>query len=405
MSTHKKNRNQQNQDDEDHPVDLTYCFQCGIILADEIKKVEYIGQYTVSNSKSAMSKMIGQQIDNKLKNQQELEKKFQELIMEKSSKIDLVEEEDIKKLNQKIAECALELKDSTNNICKTLAENPDIPKNLLKAKEDRDLIIKDLMEFQGDFINGKFEKYNQVIERIQRNEINIDQKRKREMELFKQLKTLNEKLTKEEAEFNKEQNEMNQTLISKKRLLAKTKNEEKTFEDYQKNYISALFKLHKSNFEDKETKLKKNIEDKRKEKERIADLNQYVRSYLVEQGEKYKKEKDVWNEITAKDVAKIEGISKDLSTHNTELRDTIASLTKKIKNYRDANNHLEEVAEELNYTNFYRIHTTDVVFPPINPNKIPEQQGAQPGQPGQPAQAPGQPGDAQNNVVPPVVNA
>ena len=49
-----------------------------------------------------MSKMIGSQIDIKLKNQQELEKIFDDLIIEKTSKVALVEEDDINKLNAEI---------------------------------------------------------------------------------------------------------------------------------------------------------------------------------------------------------------------------------------------------------------------------------------------------------------
>ena len=47
-------------------MDLTFCFQSQVILQEELKKIEYIGTYTVSNSKGAMSKMIGSQIYNKL---------------------------------------------------------------------------------------------------------------------------------------------------------------------------------------------------------------------------------------------------------------------------------------------------------------------------------------------------
>ena len=43
--------------------------------------------------------MIGSQIDMKLKNQQELEKIFDDLIIEKKLKVPLVEEETINKLN------------------------------------------------------------------------------------------------------------------------------------------------------------------------------------------------------------------------------------------------------------------------------------------------------------------
>ena len=54
--------------------------------------------------------MIGSQIDNKLRNQQELEKIFDDLIIEKTSKVALVEEEDINKLNAEINKYEEELK-------------------------------------------------------------------------------------------------------------------------------------------------------------------------------------------------------------------------------------------------------------------------------------------------------
>ena len=91
--------------------------------------------------------MIGIQIDNKLKKQQEFEKKFQSLISEKAQKVNLIEEDEINRLNKEINICAEELKSSTNDICKTLEENPDIPKNLIKAKRDQKIMINDLKKF------------------------------------------------------------------------------------------------------------------------------------------------------------------------------------------------------------------------------------------------------------------
>ena len=62
MSQNQKRKKQDDQDQIELPVDLTYCFQSNIILNEMIKKLEYIGTYTVSNCKGAMSKMIGSQI-------------------------------------------------------------------------------------------------------------------------------------------------------------------------------------------------------------------------------------------------------------------------------------------------------------------------------------------------------
>ena len=85
-----KNRNKDDKDQEELPMDLTFCFQADIILNEALKKAEYIGAFTTSNSKNAMSKVIGNQIYNKLKKQEEYEKVFQNLIAEKAKKINLI---------------------------------------------------------------------------------------------------------------------------------------------------------------------------------------------------------------------------------------------------------------------------------------------------------------------------
>ena len=137
-----KNRNKDDKDQEELPMDLTFCFQANIILNEALKKAEYIGAFTTSNSKNAMSKVIGAQIYNKLKKQEEFEKVFQSLIAEKGQKVNLIEEDEINRLNEEIKKCAENLKISTNDISKTLMEMPDIPKNLLKAKRDQKIFYQ-----------------------------------------------------------------------------------------------------------------------------------------------------------------------------------------------------------------------------------------------------------------------
>ena len=243
-----KNRNKDDKDQEELPVDLTFCFQANIILNEAMKKAEYIGAFTTSNSKNAMSKVIGNQIYNKLKKQEEFEKVFQNLIAEKAKKINLIQEEEINKLNDEIKACAENLKISTNDISKTLMEMPDIPKNLLKAKRDQKIMINDLKKFQSDFVIGKLNNFEKIITSYINQRINIDDLHKEEMKFFRQLKALNENLSKEEANYNKDQLEMNHSLLRWKKMLAKTKLEENIFFQYEENHIKALSALHESNF-------------------------------------------------------------------------------------------------------------------------------------------------------------
>ena len=366
-----KYKNKDDKELEDKPVDLTFCFQAGIILNEALKKAEYIGAFTVSNSKSAMSKMIGIQIDNKLKKQQEFEKKFQNLISEKAKKINLIQEEEINKLNEEIKLCAEELKSSTNDICKTLSENPDIPKNLIKAKRDQKIMINDLKKFQGDFVIGKLNNFNQLIDSYKSQRINIDDLRRKEMDYFKELKVLNENLSKEEADYNKDQIEMNQSLLRMKKLLAKTKLEENIFYQYEENHIKALSALHESNFREEEKKMRREIEEKEKEKEKTTKLNTFVFEYLKEQKKFYEMQRAFWEKKKTEKSDENGKLREKLQDKNTKTKNMIEQLTKDIQNYRMANDHLMEVASQLNYTNFNTIHGPDVKLPPID--KVPEQ--------------------------------
>lgn len=366
-----KNKNKDDKELEDLPVDLTFCFQAGIILNECLKKAEYIGAYTVSNSKSAMSKMIGIQIDNKLKKQQEFKKKFQNLIAEKAQKINLIQEEEINKLNEEINICAEELKSSTNDICKTLSENPDIPKNLIKAKRDQKIMINDLKKFQGDFVIGKLNNFEEIINSYISQRINIDDLRKEEMKFFKQLKVLNENLSKEEADYNKDQLEMNQSLLRMKKLLAKTKLEENIFYQYEENHIKALSALHESNFKEEENKMRREIEEKEKEREKITKLNTFVNEYLKDQKKYYEMQRALWEKKKTEKGDENGKLREKLQDKNTKTKNMIEQLTKDIQNYRMANDHLMDVASQLNYTNFNTIHGPDVKLPPID--KVPEQ--------------------------------
>jgi hypothetical protein len=366
-----KNKNKDDKELEDLPVDLTFCYQAGIILNECLKKAEYIGAYTVSNSKSAMSKMIGIQIDNKMKKQQEFKIKFENLISEKAKKINLIQEEEINKLNEEINICAEELKSSTNDICKTLSENPDIPKNLIKAKRDQKIMINDLKKFQGDFVIGKLNNFEEIINSYISQRINIDDLRKEEMEFFRKLKVLNENLSKEEADYNKDQLEMNQSLLRMKKLLAKTKLEENIFYQYEENHIKALSALHESNFKEEENKMRREIEEKEKEREKITKLNTFVNEYLKDQKKYYEMQRALWEKKKTEKGDENGKLREKLQDKNTKTKNMIEQLTKDIQNYRMANDHLMDVASQLNYTNFNTIHGPDVKLPPID--KVPEQ--------------------------------
>lgn len=120
-------------------------------------------KFTSSNSANAMSKSIGQQIDKLIEHQSKLEKDFDNLIQEKTKLIDLVDQDKINVLITKIKGVAMELKKSTNDICKSLSENPDIPANLKKAKDEKEMLKNKLTLIKNDLYAGSLNYFNGLV--------------------------------------------------------------------------------------------------------------------------------------------------------------------------------------------------------------------------------------------------
>ena len=248
---------------------------------------------------------------------------------------------------------------------------PDFSKNLLKAKRDQKIMINDFKKFQGDFVIGKLNNFEKIITSYINQRINIDDLHKEEMKFFKQLKVLNENLSKEEANYNKDQLEMNHSLLRMKKNLAKTRLEEQIFKQYEKNHIKALSALHESNFKEEESKLKREIDEKEKEKTKISKLNSFVNEYLKDQKKFYEMQRSLWDKKKTEKSEENAKLREKLQEKNLKTKNMIEQLTKDIQNYRLANDHLMNVASELNYTNFNTIHGPDVKLPTIE--KVPEQ--------------------------------
>ena len=237
------NQKDKQKEENDKPSnDLVFCYEAIVTLNEMNDKLDYIGKYTSSHSAGVMSKSIGQQIENLMKKQQELEKNFEYLIKDKTKKVQLIEEEKINDLTKQIEFTADALRKSTNNICKSLAENPDIPKNLRKAISNKENFKDKFILIKNQLVDGSFELFKQMIDNIKKNSINIQEKRNIEMNLFFKVRKLNEDLASEEAEYVQDVKKLNHRLEIEKKELAKAKMEEKILSEYRVRFIYYLIR-------------------------------------------------------------------------------------------------------------------------------------------------------------------
>ena len=117
--------------------------------------------------------------------------------------------------------------------------------------------------------------------------------------------------------------------------------------------------------------MRKEIEEKEKEKAKISKLNSFVNEYLKEQKKYYELQRSLWDKKKTEKGEENTKLREKLQEKNRKTSDMIEQITKDIQNYRLANDHLMDAAKELNYTNFNTIHGPDVKLPTID--KVPEQ--------------------------------
>ena len=82
-------------------------------------------------------------------------------------------------------------------------------------------------------------------------------------------------------------------------------------------------------------------------------------------------QRSLWDKKKTEKSEENAKLREKLQEKNLKTKNMIEQLTKDIQNYRLANDHLMNVASELNYTNFNTIHGPDVKLPTIE--KVPEQ--------------------------------
>jgi hypothetical protein len=78
-----------------------------------------------------LSKFIGEEISRTMREQTELEKRYERLIEQRSSMKGMVNKSKYKAVQEEIQEVSRALRESTNNLVRSLKENPNVSGNMM----------------------------------------------------------------------------------------------------------------------------------------------------------------------------------------------------------------------------------------------------------------------------------
>jgi hypothetical protein len=186
--------------------EISYCESERIIaiLEDGVEKLSFLGSLTtdVLQHRDELSKFIGEEIQRTMNEQSALEQRYEQLIEQRAAMKGTHNKAKYKEVQDEIQDISRALRESTNNLVRSLKENPNVSGNLIKVQRHRtelhDLLLRVIQEFRD---RGTYHTIVYTVDEDNAARIKFEQLKAREKSLREAVEKLQQKLSEEQHMF------------------------------------------------------------------------------------------------------------------------------------------------------------------------------------------------------------
>lgn len=171
------------------------------IIEDAAEKLHFLDSITpdVLQHRDELSKFIGDEIERTMSEQRALESRYEELIEQRAAMKGTHNKSRYKEIQDEIQDVSRALRESTNNLVRSLKENPNVSGNLIKVQRHRtelhDLLLRVIQEFRD---RGTYYTVTYTVDEENTAKIKFEQLKAREKSLRETVEKLQEKLAEEQ---------------------------------------------------------------------------------------------------------------------------------------------------------------------------------------------------------------
>lgn len=229
-----------------------------------------------------LSKFIGDEISRTLVEQKNLERRYEQLIEQRSSMKGMVNKNKYKEVQEEIQDVSRALRESTNNLVRSLKENPNISGNLIKVQRDRtelnDILLRCIQELRD---RGNYQTVTHKVDEENSSRIRFQQLKSREKGLREAVAKLQETLNEEQRIFQHTTSEQKQAILQLKEELMAVKGSTTTDARFRKKEslasVSAIWREYKH----KEQKLEQRLKELESRLHTENVVNNETREFLT----------------------------------------------------------------------------------------------------------------------------
>lgn len=259
----------------------------------------------------------------------------------------MVSKSKYKEVQEEIHDVSRALRESTNNLVRSLKENPNISGNLIKVQRDRtelnDILIRCTQEIRD---RGRYQTITQKVDEENNSKIRLQQLKSREKGLREIVAKLQETLSEEQKAFQLTTTEQKQAILQLKEELLSVKGSTSTDAKFRRKESLATVSAIWRDYKHKEHRLeikRKELEDKLQTESVVSNK---TKDFLMRKHAELTERVAQWEAKYEAEMAEIEQETATVNAKREALLDKLHALQGRME--RETNlQQAEAVAKQL----------------------------------------------------------
>jgi len=304
------------------------------ILEDTTEKLKFLDSITpdILQHRDELSKFIGDEIARTLQEQKNLEQRYEELIAHRASMKGMANKNKYKEVQEEIQDVSRALRESTNNLLRSLKENPNISGNLIKVQRDRtefnDILLRCTQELRD---RGSYQTITHKVDEENNSRIKFQQLKTREKALRETVSKLQVTLNEEQKMFHYSTNEQKQAILELKEELVSVKGSTSIDARFRRKEslasVSAVWRENKHRENKLEMRVKQ-LEDKLRTEEVV---NGETKDFLIRKKIALEKSLEEWTDKYDREVSSVDNETESLIKKRNNLLERLGALQERRK--------------------------------------------------------------------------
>lgn len=296
------------------------------IVEDVVEKLGFLDSITpdVLQHRDELSKFIGDEIKRTMDEQRSLEARYEELIEKRAAMKGMHNKNKYKEVQEEIEDISRALKDSTNNLVRSLKDNPNVSGNLIKVQRDRtelrDLFVRVNQELRD---RGTYTAITYRVDEENAAQIRFNQLKTREKSLRDTVSDLQEQLSNEQRSFAKTTQDQKMAITSLKDELQSIKGSASTNTKFKRKESLAAVASYWRELKLKERVYEEQLAESEDKIQTESVVNSETKNFLMRKLSKLHADIEMWDK---KYDADIEDMDRKIGNLTTERDHQLLSL-------------------------------------------------------------------------------